>query len=60
LVTLYQFAFPCASVAAGILAATFARQLRRRRDAAGPRAERIIVITRNERGGFDEEAAESA
>jgi len=60
LVTLYQLAFPFGSLAAGLLAAIFARELRQRRDASGPRAERVIVITRNERGGFDEEAAESA
>jgi ubiquinol-cytochrome c reductase cytochrome b subunit len=60
LVTLYRWAFPLGSLAVGVAAASFARQLRTRIDAAGPQAERVVVIRRNERGGFDEEAVKPA
>jgi ubiquinol-cytochrome c reductase cytochrome b subunit len=55
LVTLYRLAFVFGSLAIGVLAAIFARGVRARRDRHGAEAERVIVLKRNERGGFDEE-----
>jgi ubiquinol-cytochrome c reductase cytochrome b subunit len=55
LVTLYRLAFVFGSIALGALATLFAREVRARRDRHGAEAERVIVLKRNERGGFDEE-----
>ncbi len=55
LVSVYRLAFAFGSIAVGAIAAMFARQVRVRRNLHGPEAERVIVVKRNERGGFDEE-----
>jgi ubiquinol-cytochrome c reductase cytochrome b subunit len=60
IVTLYRLAFAFGSIAVGVLAAVFASEVRKRRDAIGPHAERVIVLRRNERGGFEEDRIEPA
>jgi ubiquinol-cytochrome c reductase cytochrome b subunit len=58
LVTMYRLLFAFGSIGAGFAAAMFAREVRARRDQHGAEAERVIVIKRNDRGGFEEESAE--
>ena len=54
LLTVYRFAFPLLPLAAGVVAAVIARELRQRIDSRGAEAERAVVLARNARGGFDE------
>jgi ubiquinol-cytochrome c reductase cytochrome b subunit len=56
LVTLYRLAFAFGSIGVGCIAAMFAHEVRSRRDRHGAEAERVIVVKRNDRGGFDEES----
>ncbi len=62
LVTLYRFLLPFGSIAAGLLAATFAREISARRDERGgePEPERVVALRRNAQGGFDVEAPQVA
>ncbi|HEY4440107.1 MAG TPA: cytochrome bc complex cytochrome b subunit [Candidatus Elarobacter sp.] len=55
LVTLYRLAFPLGSLAAGLIAAAIAAQLRERYDRYGAHRERVVTLRRNAQGGFDEE-----
>ncbi len=61
LVTVYRIALPVVSIAAGVLAAVFAREIaaRRERNAGEPEPERVVALRRNARGGFDEEAPQA-
>jgi hypothetical protein len=55
LVWLYRILFAFGSVAAGFIAALFARELRARYDERGREAERVVALVRTEQGGFEEE-----
>ena len=59
-VWLYRFLFPFGSIAAGIVAAILARNLRVRYDQRGSENERVVALTRNADGGFDEEEPQPA
>jgi ubiquinol-cytochrome c reductase cytochrome b subunit len=60
LVAFYRFLFAFGSIAVGLIAAMFTQQVRVRRTLHGPEAERVVIIKRNERGGFDEENVKPA
>jgi hypothetical protein len=60
LLTIYRLAFAFGTIAVGIVATVFAANIRARRDRHGAESERVIVLVRNEQGGFDEEPARSA
>jgi ubiquinol-cytochrome c reductase cytochrome b subunit len=62
LVTFYRFLLPLGSVAAGVLAAQFAREFASRREERGglPESERVVALRRNAQGGFDVEAPQVA
>jgi hypothetical protein len=62
LVWLYRILFAFGSVAVGLIAAVFARELRARWDERGREAERVVGLVRTAQGGFEEEkpAAEPA
>jgi ubiquinol-cytochrome c reductase cytochrome b subunit len=57
MVTFYRVLVPAGSLLVGVVAARVARELRTRSAAHGTEAERVIVLRRNDAGGFDEEAA---
>ena len=54
LVWFYRIALPVVGIGAGFLAATFARELRARREHRAHQ-ERVVALRRNAEGGFDEE-----
>ena len=59
LLRLYQFLVPLGSVAIGLLAVVFAREIEARRADRGLSAERVVALRRNATGGFDTERPET-
>lgn len=59
-VWLYRLLFPFGSIAAGVIAAILARDLRIRYDERGSENERVVALTRNADGGFEEEEPQPA
>ena len=60
LVKAYRLLLPLGSLAAGLLAASIAAQLRVRLDEEGAERERVVALRRNAQGGFDEERPKPA
>jgi ubiquinol-cytochrome c reductase cytochrome b subunit len=62
LVTAYRLLLPFGSLAAGVLAASVAREIASRRDEAGGETEpeRTVALRRNAKGGFDAELPQSS
>jgi ubiquinol-cytochrome c reductase cytochrome b subunit len=58
LLTFYRVLLPVGSIGAGLLAATFAREIAKRRDESNGESEpeRVVGYRRNAKGGFDSEA----
>jgi ubiquinol-cytochrome c reductase cytochrome b subunit len=60
LVTVDRLAFAFGTIAVGLVATVFASNVRARRDRHGAESERVIVLVRNEQGGFEEKPVRSA
>ncbi len=59
LLTLYRILLPFGSVAVGVLAAMFAREIGERKRDRNVEPERVVALRRNERGGFDAESPQT-
>jgi ubiquinol-cytochrome c reductase cytochrome b subunit len=60
LVWLYRLAFAFGTLAIGFIAAIFANEVYVRRLRRGAESERVVVLKRNEHGGFEEETVTPA